>query len=152
MVGIRIGYTLTDLLDAIARHDTAEAMKLLPHVLAQPKMSGVGIVISLSAQAFALAFGRARRESGVPTTKLPAEFFAFLKETGAYPGRPWGEAASAWTKQVDGWSTASCARALELLLQADIALKETMLSDAEQTLTSLVLALCALKPRGRRAA
>ena len=53
---------------------------------------------------------------------------------------------------MDGWSTRSCERALELLLNADMALKDTTISDAEQTMTSLVLALCALKPRGRKAA
>lgn len=129
VVGIRRGETVSDLLDAIARHDAARAMELLPHVLSQPKVSAVQIVIFLSTQAFALAYGRAKRESGVPTNRLSAEFFAFLKETGGYPGRPWGEAASMWTKQVDGWSTASCAKALALLLEADIALKETMVSD-----------------------
>ena len=83
---------------------------------------------------------------------LAIVFFTFLKETGGYPGRPWGEAASAWTKEVDGWSTESCERALELLLQTDIALKDSTVSDAEQTMMSLTLALCALRPRGRKAA
>jgi DNA polymerase-3 subunit delta len=152
VVGIRRGETVTDLLDAIARHDTNASMLLIPHVLSQRKVTAVQIVIFLSTQAFALSYGRARREAGVPTGKLTAEFFAFLKETGGYPGRPWGEAASMWTKQVDGWSTIACARALELLLEADIALKETTVSDAEQIFTSLVLALCALKPRSRKAA
>ena len=152
VVGVRRGETVADLLDAVARHDAATAVQLLPHVLNQAKMSGVVLVMMLSTQTFALAHGRARREAGVPTNRLPQEFFAFLKEAGGYPGRPWGEAASAWTKEVDGWSTRSCERALELLLHADMALKDTTISDAEQTMTSLVLALCALKPRGRKAA
>ena len=152
VVGVRRGETVADLLDAVARHDAAAAVHLLPHVLNQPKMSGVVLVMMLSTQTFALAHGRARREAGVSTSRLPQEFFAFLKEAGGYPGRPWGEAASAWTKEVDGWSTRSCERALDLLLNADMALKDTTISDAEQTMTSLVLALCALKPRGRKAA
>ncbi|MEO7358774.1 MAG: DNA polymerase III subunit delta [Gemmatimonadaceae bacterium] len=152
VVGVRRGETVADLLDAVARHDAAAAVHLLPHVLNQPKMSGVVLVMMLSTQTFALAHGRARREAGISTSRLPQEFFAFLKEAGGYPGRPWGEAASAWTKEVDGWSTRSCERALELLLDADMALKDTTISDAEQTMTSLVLALCALKPRGRKAA
>lgn len=152
VVGVRRGETASDLLDAIARYDAASALALIPHVLAQPKTTAVQLVIGISTQAFALAYGRARCEAGVPTGKLPAEFFGFLKETGGYTGRPWGEAASAWTKQVDSWSTENCARALELLLEADIALKDSTVSNAEQTLTSLVLALCALRPRGRKAA
>ncbi|MDQ6613087.1 MAG: hypothetical protein M3Y64_11675, partial [Gemmatimonadota bacterium] len=122
------------------------------HVLSQPKISAVQIVMMLSVQAFALAIGRSRKDAGVSTNRLPAEFFAFLKETGGYVGRPWGEAAAAWTREVDGWSAQGCTRALELLLEADLALKDTTISSNEQTLTTLVLGLCALRPRARRAA
>ncbi|MFN7457599.1 MAG: hypothetical protein ACK5U0_09385 [Gemmatimonas sp.] len=150
VVGVRRGETVTDLLDAVARHDAQAAVQLVPHVLSQPKMSAVQVVIMLGTQAFALSFGRARRDAGVPTPRLPQEYFAFLKDTGGYPGRPWGEAASAWTRATDGWSAEACARALALLLEADTALKDTRVSNEEQLLTSLVLALCAT--RSRRAA
>jgi DNA polymerase-3 subunit delta len=147
VVGVRRGETVTDLLDAVARHDAKTAVALVSHVLGQPKVTAVQVVMMLSTQAFALSFGRARRDAGIPTSRLPAEFFAFLKETGGYPGRPWGEAASAWTKVTDGWSAAACARALELLLDADMALKDTTVSNAEQILMSLVLSLCATRTR-----
>lgn len=147
VVGVRRGETVTDLLDAVARQDAKAAVALVSHVLGQPKVTAVQVVILLSTQAFALAFGRARRDAGIPTNRLPSEYFAFLKETGGYPGRPWGEAASAWTKVTDQWSADACARALTLLLEADMALKETTVSNAEQTLMSLVLALCATRTR-----
>jgi len=152
VVGVRRGETAADLLDAVARHDAAAAITLVSHVLGQPKVSAVQVVMMLSTQAFALAFGRARRDAGTPTSRLPTEYFAFLKETGGYPGRPWGEAASAWTKVTDQWSAAACERALTLLLEADIALKETTVSSAEQTVMTLVLSLCALRGRRRSAA
>ncbi len=152
VVGIRRGETVTDLLDAVAARDAARAVALVGHVLGQPKVTAVQVVMMLSTQAFAIAFGRARRDAGVPTNRLPAEFFAFLKDTGGYPGRPWGEAASAWTRVVDRWPSADCTAALALLLEADIALKETTVSNAEQILTSLVLALCATGQPRRRAA
>lgn len=152
VVGVRRGETVTDLLDAVARQDAAAAVQLIGHVLGQPKVTAVQIVMMLSTQAFALSFGRARRDAGTPTNRLPTEFFAFLKETGGYPGRPWGEAASAWTKVTEQWSAPACERALALLLDADIALKETTVSNAEQTLTSLVLSLCALRTKRRSAA
>ncbi|MCA0375807.1 MAG: DNA polymerase III subunit delta [Gemmatimonadetes bacterium] len=147
VVGVRRGETVTDLLDAVARQDAKAAVALVAHVLGQPKVTAVQVVILLSTQAFALAFGRARRDAGVPTNRLPTEYFAFLKETGGFPGRPWGEAASAWTKVTDQWSADACARALDLLLEADMALKETTVSNAEQNLMSLVLALCATRTR-----
>ena len=152
VVGVRRGETVSDLLDAIAAQDAPRAIALVGFVLGQPKVTGVQVVIFLSTQAFAISFGRSRRDAGVPTNRLPAEFFSFLKETGGYPGRPWGEAASAWTKVIDRWSASSCERALELLLEADIALKETTVSSPEQIVMSLVLALCALGSRGRKAA
>lgn len=147
VVGIRRGETVTDLLDAVARQDTAAAITLVPHVLGQPKVTAVQVVMMLSTQAFALSFGRARRDAGVPTNRLPQEFFAFLKETGGYPGRPWNEASSAWTKVTEQWSALACEKALVLLLEADIALKETTVSNAEQILSSLVLGLCATRQR-----
>jgi len=150
VVGVRRGETVSDLLDAVARHDASTAVALVGHVLSQPKSSAVSIVSNLSTQTFALGYGRARRDAGLPTSKLPGEYFAFLKETGGFPGRPWGEAASAWTKHTDAWSADACRHALKLLLEADIALKETTVSNAEQTMTSLVLGLCALKPRTRK--
>lgn len=152
VVGVRHGETATDLLDAVARHDAALCVKLLTHVLSQPKVNAVQLVMMLSTQTFALAYGRARRDGGVPTGRLASEFFTYLKETGGYPGRPWGEAASAWAKNVDSWSASACERALALLLEADSSLKDTTISNAEQTMTTLVLALCALKPRNRKAA
>ena len=72
VVGVRRGETVADLLDAVARHDAAAAVHLLPHVLSQPKMSGVVIVMMLSTQTFALAHGRARREAGVATSHFHA--------------------------------------------------------------------------------
>ncbi|QJR36884.1 DNA polymerase III subunit delta [Gemmatimonas groenlandica] len=147
VVGIRRGETVTDLLDAVARQDAAAAVTLVAHVLGQPKVTAVQVVMMLSTQAFALAYGRARRDAGIPTNRLPQEFFAFLKETGGYPGRPWGEAASAWTKVTEQWSAVSCEKALELLLEADMALKDTTVSNAEQILMSLVLSLCAMRRR-----
>jgi DNA polymerase-3 subunit delta len=147
VVGIRRGETVTDLLDAVARQDAAAAVTLVAHVLGQPKVTAVQVVMMLSTQAFALAFGRARRDAGIPTNRLPQEFFAFLKETGGYPGRPWGEAASAWTKVTEQWSASSCEKALVLLLEADMALKDTTVSNAEQILMSLVLGLCATRRR-----
>lgn len=147
VVGVRRGETVTDLLDAVARHDARTAVTLVSHVLGQPKVNAVQVVMMLSTQAFALSYGRARRDAGIPTSRLPNEFFAFLKETGGYPGRPWGDAASAWTKVTEQWSAPACERALQLLLEADMALKDTTVSNAEQTLMSLVLSLCATRTR-----
>ena len=143
VVGVRRGETLSDLLDRIAARDAAGALALIEHVLSQPKTSAVSVVMALSVQTLAIAWGRARRDEGLPSGRLGGEYFTLLKETGAYPMRPWGEAVATWTAAVDRWSPAALDRALDALLATDVALKDTRLSTDEQLIASLVLSMCA---------
>jgi DNA polymerase III subunit delta len=142
VVGIRRGESLGDLLDAVAARSATAALALLPGVLQQPKTNAVSIVMNLTVQTLALSYGEAARARGVQPRMLFNEFMSLLKETGAFPGRPWGEAVNAWTKHADRWTAESLDAALTALLLADEALKETKVSSDEQLLTSLVLALC----------
>jgi DNA polymerase-3 subunit delta len=143
VVGVRRGETLSDLLDRIAECDVAGALAVVEHVLAQPKTSAVSVVMALSVQTLAIAWGRARRDEGLAHGRLAGEYFTLLKETGAYPMRPWGEAVATWTAAVERWSPASLDRALDALLATDIALKDTRVSSDEQLIASLVLTMCA---------
>ena len=142
VVGVRRGETLGDLLDAVAARDVATALTLLPGLLQQPKMSAVLIGMHLATQMLGLAYGEAARARGVPARALYNEFMTLLKETGAFPGRPWGEAVNAWTKYSERWSAGELDAALTALIAADEAFKDTKVSSDEQLLTSLVLALC----------
>ena len=146
VVGVRRGESLGDLLDAVATRDATTALALLPGVLQQPKMNAVLIGMHLATQTLALSYGEAARARGVPTRALYNEFMGLLKETGAFPGRPWGEAVSAWSKHSEHWSAEALDAALESLLQADEAFKETKISSDEQLLGSLVLTLCGAGP------
>jgi DNA polymerase-3 subunit delta len=153
MVGVRRGETMGDLLDAIGRRNATAALELLPHVLLQPKTSAVTIIMALTTQTLALAWGRALRDRGIPAQRLENEFFALLKESGSsYTGRSWGEAVRSWAQVLNGWSAADLDAALAALLAADVALKETRLSSDEQLLQSLILTLCARGSSSRRAA
>ena len=142
VVGVRRGESLGALLDAVAARDTMHALALIPGVLQQPKMNAVLLAMHLTTQTLALAYGEAARARGAQPRALYNEFMSLLKETGAFPGRPWGEAVTAWAKHSDRWSAAALDSALSTLLSADEALKETRISSDEQLLTSLVLALC----------
>lgn len=150
VVGVRRGETLSDLLDRIAARDAPGALALIEHVLSQPKTSAVAVVMALSVQTLAIAWGRARRDEGLPSGRLGGEYFTLLKETGAYPMRPWGEAVATWTAAVDRWSPAALDRALDALLAADIALKDTRVSTDEQLIASLVLSMCVSAEPGAR--
>jgi DNA polymerase-3 subunit delta len=151
VVGVRREESTGALLDAIAARDAARAMELLPIVLQQPKVNAVVLTMHLTTQTMALAYGEAARARGVQPRSLYNEFMSLLKETGAFPGRPWGEAVNAWTKYSDRWSRDALDSALAILLTTDEALKDTRVSSDEQVFTSLVLALCG-EGTSRRAA
>ena len=142
VVGVRRGESLGDLLDAVAARDTGVALGLVPIVLQLPKTTAVSIVMALTAQTLALGYGEATLAAGMLPRGLFNELMALLKETGAFPGRPWGEAVNTWTKHAARWSAADIDAALTALLRVDAALKETRISSPEQLLTTLVLALC----------
>jgi DNA polymerase III subunit delta len=146
VVGVRRGETQSDLLDAIADRSAARALDLISHVLAQPKTTGVSIVMALSTQMLAISWGRARLDEGLPRSRLAQEYFDLLKETGAFAGRPWGSATAVWARAAERWSRESLDRALDVLLEADIALKESRVSSEEQLLATVVLSLCGADP------
>jgi DNA polymerase III subunit delta len=149
VAGVRRGETLGAFLDAVAAQNAVTALELLPGVLAQPKASAVTIVMALTAQTMAIAWGRARFERGLAPSRVTGELFGLLKEAGSvFTGRPWGEAVDAWTRAAvrpgesdpDG---SMLEAALDALLATDVALKESHLSSDEQLLSNLVLQLCA---------
>jgi DNA polymerase-3 subunit delta len=144
VAGVNRGETIVDLLDAVALRNTRAALPLIPHVLGQPKTTAVTVVLSLTSQTIALAWGRARIDEGLSPSRLYGEYFNLLKQSSSVmTGRPWGSAATAWAAAVDRWDKTSLEHALDVLLAADAALKETRFSSEEQLLTTLVLAMCA---------
>jgi DNA polymerase III subunit delta len=143
VVGVRRGETQSDLLDAVADRNAGRALELVPHVLAQPKTTGVSIVMALSTQILAISWGRARLDEGVPRARLAQEYFDLLRETGAFTGRPWGSATAVWARAAERWSRVALDRAADTLLEADVALKESRVSSEEQLLATVILSLCA---------
>ena len=142
LVGIRHGETLSDLLDAVAQRDPIRAIGLLDHVLSLPKTTAVTIVMALTTQTLALAWGRALRDEGRSSSEVDRAYFGLLKEAGAMTGRPWGEAIRSWMQALDSWTSKELAVALDALLTADVALKESRVSSDEQTLVTLILSMC----------
>jgi DNA polymerase-3 subunit delta len=151
VVGVRRGETQADLLDAVAERNAPLALGLISHVLTQPKTTGVSIVMALSTQMLAISWGRARLDEGLSRSRLSQEYFNLLKETGAFTGRPWGSAAAVWARAAERWTRESLDRALDSLLEADVALKESRVSSEEQLLATVVLSLCAADERSAAA-
>ena len=152
VTGVRPGHTMGDLLDRAAARETNAAIALVDEVLAQPKVSGVVVVMALSAQTLAIGWGIAARARGLSASRLESEYYGLLKEAGnVYTGRPWGEAVKCWARSVSKWSAADIDYALPHLLAADRALKDTKVSSEEQLVISLLLAITP-SARRRRAA
>jgi DNA polymerase III subunit delta len=149
VVGIRHGETQSDLLDAIAARDVSQALALVEPVLALPKVTGVGLAMAIATQTAALGWGAAQRAKGVPLNRLAKDYFDLLKRTGAFPGRPWGEATAAWTKFAPRWSVSDAQAGLRAVLRADEQLKDTTVSNDAQILSTLVLTLCTGGERAR---
>jgi DNA polymerase-3 subunit delta len=148
IVGVRHGETLGDLLDLVARRKGASAIALLERVLAQPKATGVSIVMALTTQALAIGWLLEARDRGLARPQFERELYALLKENpSSITGRPWGDAVKTWVRELHHWDRTAVAGAISLLLAADIALKETKISSEEQLLTSLLLAMTAAIPR-----
>jgi DNA polymerase-3 subunit delta len=145
VVGIRHGETLSDVLDAVAMRDPIRVIDLVSHVLSQPKTSAVSIVMALTTQTLALAWGQVLREEGRSSSEVERAFWGLLKESNAMTGRPWGEAVMSWGRALGTWTSAELAYALEALLIADTALKESRVSSDEQVLSTLFLSMC--RPR-----
>jgi DNA polymerase-3 subunit delta len=59
-------------------------------------------------------------------------------------GRPWGDAVKAWAREVERWDVPTVDRALALLYDADIALKDTRVSTEDRVVATTILAICAL--------
>jgi DNA polymerase-3 subunit delta len=107
--------------------------------------------MGLSTQMIAIAWGRARLDEGIPRGRLAQEYFDLLRETGAFTGRPWGSATAVWARGAERWTRESLDRALDTLLEADVALKESRVSSEEQLLASVVLSLCTVAETGAAA-
>src|SRR6185312_12692520 len=65
IVGVRHGETLGDLLELVAQRKSVDAVALLARVLAQPKTTGVSVVMALTTQTLAMGWLLAARERGL---------------------------------------------------------------------------------------
>ena len=142
VIGVQRGETLGDLLDAVAERDARRALHIAPHVLSQPQHGAVPVLMALASQTLAIAWGRAASARGLRAGVLEREYFNLLRDSGAYPGRPWGEAVRAWIRALPRWDDVVLDRALTALFEAERAAKETRLSSEEQLVVGVVLALC----------
>jgi DNA polymerase-3 subunit delta len=150
VVGVRPGETLGDFLDAVASRDATAALAMLPSILEQPKTSVVTMLMALGAQTIAIGWVQATRARGANPSKLTSDLFALLKESGSvYTGRSWGEFVSSCVRASEKWTADAVDDALEALLEAESAFKETRISSDEQLLANVLPRICGAGVRRR---
>ncbi|CAN5314001.1 DNA polymerase III subunit delta [soil metagenome] len=153
VVGVRPGETLSSLLDAVADRDPRRALLLTGPVLRQPKITGVTLVMALAAQTLGIGWCRARRDAGAASSLIQREVFGVARRVAPFlDPRPFATRATVWVRASADWSAADVESALNALLAADVALKETRVASEEQIVSTAVLAACAGSERTATAA
>ncbi len=140
LLGVRRGETQYDWVRAVLEGDTATAARVLPHVLDQPGVSGVGLVTLLGTELIGLGIARDRYDRGARDGRLAGEIFQALLR--ARPPRlDYRGSAEVWSRLAERWPPARIRAAVRAALAADQRLKFTALSDARGILTDLVMQL-----------
>ncbi|MGH7712351.1 MAG: DNA polymerase III subunit delta [Gemmatimonadaceae bacterium] len=145
VVGVRHGETLGDLLQAVAQRRSADALRLVGPVLAQPKNGLVPVLGALGSQLLAIGVAYAARSSGASASAVRGRLWDMLKGGGigsVNTAGPWGEAVERWASAVPLWSEASIQDGLRALLVADRSAKDSRVGTDEQILSNVVLELC----------
>lgn len=135
VTGVRRGKTLSELLDAVAARDAGAALGLIGDVLSHSKNNAVTVIMALTVQTLAMTWGH--------FTRGRADYFTLLRETGAFPMRPWGEAVKCWAAHQSRWNGPALHASLRALREADQAAKDTRVASDEQLVATLICAMCA---------
>jgi DNA polymerase-3 subunit delta len=140
LLGVRHGETQADWCEAVLHAETARAARILPHLLAQTGVSGVGLVTLLGTQLVGLGLARAQYDRGLRADALQrAVFGAILR---ARPPRlDYRGSAERWSRLAEHWPLGRVDAAVRGALRADRRLKGTSLADERGVLLDLVMEL-----------
>jgi len=146
MVGIRFGETIFDWRDAVLRRDAGRAAAMLPRILGQSGVSGVGLVSLLGTSLIVLGVVRGHYDRKVRGGALTKATWDTMSKN--RPGRigVWKEFIDLLVDVAPDWPQGRLRRGLAATLGADQALKETRISTDEGVLTDLVLHIAARMP------
>ncbi len=146
MVGIRFGETIFDWRDAVLRRDVTTAVAMLPRILGQSGVSGVGLVSLLGTSLIILGVTRAHYDKKLRGFELNKATWDTMTKN--RPGRigVWKAFVNMLVEVASEWPQGRLRRALAALLAADQALKDTRVSSEEGVLTDLVLQIAARMP------
>ena len=146
MVGIRFGETIYDWRDAVLKRDVVRATAMLPRILGQTGVSGVGLVTLLGSSLITLGVVRGHYDRKLRGGALSKATWDTLKANRGGRIGNWAEFVDLAVDVAADWTQGRIRRGLAALLAADTALKETRISTEEGVLTDLVLQIAARMP------
>ena len=140
LLGVRRGETPVDWCAAVLDDETGRAAGILPHVLAQSGVSGVGLITQLGTQLLGLGLARSQFDRGLRGGPLQrAVFDAILR---ARPARlDYKGSAERWGRLAERWPLPRIDSAISATLEADRRLKSTTLATEQGVLLDLVMKL-----------
>jgi DNA polymerase III subunit delta len=141
VAGVQRGQTIPDLVAAILGGDTAKAAGLIGPVLDQSGVSGVKIVSALGTALIGTALARAELDRGTPAHRLAETVKNHIESVRPAGLGSWRDAAARWSGWAQEWKAAELRGALRLALAADVALKNSTVSDEGAIIMDLVVRL-----------
>jgi DNA polymerase III subunit delta len=141
LVGVRHGETIFDWRDAVLDGDIARAAALLSSVLQQSSVSGVKLVTLLGTTVIGVGAIRAAYDRNPRGFRLQDAAYQLQRRARVYGLLPWQDEARRWASWVPRWPAERIRTAVRTLLEADIALKGTTLSDERGILLDAVFTM-----------
>lgn len=141
LLGIRHGETQADWRDLVLEGQVGRAVSILPHLLAQTGVSGVGLVALLGPAVTGIGLARTLLDRGTRGAALVGAIKQALFRTRPPYRFGYDQAAAQWARLAPQWPLARIEAAFIALRRADERLKTTAVSDERAILFDLCMEL-----------
>jgi DNA polymerase-3 subunit delta len=141
IVGVRHGETLDDWVEAVLLDRTAHAVSLIDRLLEQSGMNGVKLTTALGSALIGVQLARAKYDRGRQGGSLESDVMNSLRAARPFGIGDWKVATKLWSRAAARWPASRLRVAIRAMVQADMALKGTRITDDSGTMTDLVLRL-----------
>lgn len=145
LVGVRRGETQFDWRDALFDGRTAQAVQLIWPILEQPGGSGVKLVTLTGTTLIGVGIARSHLDSNRRGRALDDAVFETIRRIRVFGLLSWGEEKGRWVRWAASWTAARVRAGLRAALEADVALKETTISDERAIVADMVLRMGSAK-------
>lgn len=143
-LGVRHGETQADWCDAVLNDESGRAASILPHLLAQTGVSGVGLLTQLGTQLIGMGLARALFDRGLRAGNLERAIRETLMRVRPPVRLDYRGSAERWSQLAEAWPKARVDVAISVARRADLRLKGTSLADERGVLVDLIMELAPL--------